>query len=108
MQDVTDAGISVLDLGPNSIARLQYYHPTLKRLLELPLDPWVTVHTIVGDRGLGNAPESSDGLISYASSHLDEAASEKIVPSWHGVHHHRETIEELRRILGKHLGGESR
>ncbi len=103
VQELTDSGLSVLDVGRNSVTRLQYYNPTLKRLLNLPKDRRVTVHTIVGDRGLGNAPHSSDGVVSYASSHLPDAESEKIVSSWHGVQDHPQTIDEVRRILLEHL-----
>ena len=41
---------------------------------------------IMGDRGKGDTPDSSDGVVPYWSSHLDGAASEKIVPSGHGSH----------------------
>jgi len=43
----------------------------------LPIAPGVTYHSIMGDRGKGNTPESSDGVVPYWSSHLGGAASEK-------------------------------
>ena len=104
LQDLTDAGMSMIDLAPNSITRLQYYNPLLKTLSEMPVDPRVTCHTIAGDRGLGNAPNSSDGVVSYESSHLDFAVSEKIIPAWHSSHNHPEAIAEIRRILLEHIG----
>ena len=104
LKDMTDTGLSLIDLAPNSVTRLQYYNPLLKTLAEMPVDPRVTCHTIAGDRGLKNAPNSSDGVVSYESSHLDFAVSEKIVPAWHSSHNHPEAIAEMRRILLEHLG----
>ena len=40
-------------------------------------------HSIIGDRGRGNTPNSSDGVVPYWSSHLSSAESEKIVPTGH-------------------------
>ena len=59
-------------------------------------------HTIAGDRGRGDAPKSSDGVVPYWSSHLPDAHSEKIVPSHHPAHRHPEAIEEVHRILKLH------
>jgi hypothetical protein len=63
----------------------------------------VPYHSIIGDRGKGDTPESSDGVVPYWSSHLDGAASEKIVPSGHGSNENPEGIEEFRRILHNSL-----
>ena len=104
MQELTDTGLSLVDLAPNSVTRLQYYNPLLRTLIELPIDERVTIHTIAGDRGLGNAPNSSDGVVSYQSSHLESAVSEKVVGARHSAHRHPDAIEEIRRILLLHLG----
>lgn len=53
----------------------------------------------MGDRGKGDRPGSSDGVVEYWSSHLDGSASEKIVPSHHSSHQNPEGIAEVRRIL---------
>jgi len=103
VQEITDTGLSMIDLAPNSVTRLKYSNPVLRTLSELPIDERVTFHTICGDRGLGNAPASSDGVVSYASSHLEGATSEKIVGSWHSAHRHPDAIDEIRRILTVHL-----
>jgi len=47
------------------------------------LSPGIPYHTIMGDRGRGDAPNSSDGVVPYWSSHMDGAKSELIVPSAH-------------------------
>ncbi|MEY3897498.1 MAG: hypothetical protein RLZZ214_3019, partial [Verrucomicrobiota bacterium] len=60
-------------------------------------------HSIIGDRGKGDTPNSSDGVVPYWSSHLGTAKSEKIVPGPHGSCELPQTIEELKRILHLHL-----
>ena len=87
----------------DSVQTLQPEHPLVLALDTLPIDAHVTYHTIVGDRGKGDTPNSSDGAVPYWSSHLDGAASEKVVPSGHGSHKHEEGIQELERILRLHL-----
>jgi len=88
---------------PDSVQTLQPNDPVVLALNTLPIDSHVTYHTLVGDRGKGDSPDSSDGVVAYWSSHLDGAASEKIVPSDHGSHANEEGIEELMRILHLHL-----
>jgi hypothetical protein len=59
----------------------------------------VPYNTIIGDRGRGDSPNSSDGVVPYWSSHLNGAESEHIVPSGHGAHQNPQAIAELLRIL---------
>ena len=63
----------------------------------------VPFHSIVGDRGKGDTPDSSDGVVSNWSSHLDGAVSKKIIPSGHGSQENQEGIEEARQILHFHF-----
>ncbi|HEY5811815.1 MAG TPA: hypothetical protein VIT23_04075 [Terrimicrobiaceae bacterium] len=59
-------------------------------------------HWIMVDRGRGDTPNSSDGVVPYWSSHLERAQSEIIVPSNHSSHQNPKTIQEARRILPLH------
>ncbi|HEX5790842.1 MAG TPA: alpha/beta fold hydrolase [Luteolibacter sp.] len=86
---------------PNSISGLSPGNPTFKVLDARPI--MAPHHSIIGDRGKGDTPESTDGVVEYWSSHLKSAQSEKIVPGPHGACELPETIDELRRILGLHL-----
>jgi pimeloyl-ACP methyl ester carboxylesterase len=86
----------------NSITFLRARSPLLEAILNLPMKPGVPYHSIIGDRGRGDAPESSDGVVPYWSSHLAGATSEKIVPSGHGTNENPAGIDEFRRILRKH------
>lgn len=60
-------------------------------------------HSIIGDRGRGDTPDSSDGVVPYWSSHLKGAQSELIVPDSHKAYKNPQAIEEMKRILELHL-----
>lgn len=86
---------------PNSVSGLAPDNPSFKVLDKRPIE--APHHSIIGDRGKGGSPDSSDGVVEYWSSHLESARSEKIVPGPHGSCELPETIDELRRILHQHL-----
>jgi len=90
----------------NSIDNLSDQDPFVRLAAGLPISPAVPYHSIIGN----DTPElalrdSSDGVVPYASAHLEGAASEKVVASWHSVQETPEAILELRRILHAHLAG---
>src|SRR5438132_3095546 len=87
---------------PNSITGLKPTNPALPVINGAPIS--VPYHSIIGDRGRGDSPNSSDGVVAYWSSHLDSAQSELIVPGPHGSCELPQTIAELDRILRLHLG----
>jgi pimeloyl-ACP methyl ester carboxylesterase len=93
---------------PNSVWGLRPTNPAFKVLNNVPIT--VPYHSIIGDRGRGDSPNSSDGVVPYWSSHLDGAQSEVIVPGPHGSCQLPETIAEIDRILRLHLkkSGETR
>ncbi len=76
--------------------------PTLKVLDETPIAPWVEAHSIVGNIANGPLQSSTDGVVAYRSSHLENAASEYVVPASHFLQDDPRTIAELRRILLEH------
>jgi hypothetical protein len=98
-----DAASLQLDRAPNSIDTLSPNNRFVREVNKLPIAPGVTYHSIMGDRGKGDTPDSSDGVVPYWSSHLDGATSERIVPSGHSAHENPEGIEEVRRILNSRL-----
>nr|WP_281375587.1 alpha/beta fold hydrolase [Haloferula luteola] len=113
LADVRDATLSVvtadssglvLDRVPNSIDTLSPRSPFIRAVDPLPIATGIPYHSIIGDRGFGNTPRSSDGVVAYWSSHLDGATSERIVPSWHSGHQSPEGIDEVRQILRRHIG----
>lgn len=102
VKEVADV-VTTMDLHrpPTSIAGLSPRSPFLKALNARPIG--VPHHTILGDRGRGNSPNSSDGVVPYSSAHLATAESELVVPSDHGSFRHPAAIGEMRRILREHL-----
>lgn len=84
---------------PNSVDTLAPNNRFVRLINEVPIRKNTPYHTIMGDRGRGDAPNSSDGVVPYWSSHMENAVSEKIVPSDHGAHQNPQAIEEVRRIL---------
>jgi triacylglycerol esterase/lipase EstA (alpha/beta hydrolase family) len=87
---------------PNSVWGLKPSNPALPIINEARIT--VPYHSIIGDRGKGNSPNSTDGVVAYWSSHLDGAQSECIVPGPHGSCELPQTIAELDRILRLNLG----
>lgn len=99
---------------PTSVDQLAPGAPILQLLASRPRPEGVNYHSIVGmidpekDRVsrflAGTTNEVGDGVVSYKSAHVDDVASEKIVPSDHThVHQHPLAILEVRRILLEHL-----
>ncbi|MEM9015531.1 MAG: alpha/beta hydrolase, partial [Verrucomicrobiota bacterium] len=94
--DVQKKVTSVQSLRPDSAIAIA--------LDKAPYKSGVVYHSIIGDRGKGDTPDSSDGVVDYWSSHQDGAASELIVPTDHGSYEDPGAIEELKRILREHAG----
>lgn len=94
-QKIEEELTSIRQLSPSSpfIVGIQEIHPS----------PRIPVHSIIGDRGRNNTPNSSDGIVAYNSSHVKWAQSEQIVPSGHSVQDCIPTALEMRRILRLHL-----
>lgn len=97
-----EAGSKHLDRFPDSIDTLAPDNDFVKAVNSLPMRSDVPYHTIAGDRGRGDSPNSSDGVVPYWSSHQKRAKSELIVPSHHGAHQTKEAIAEVERILKEH------
>ena len=98
-----DPGVLKLRRIPDSIDTLSPNDAWVKITSTLPMEKDIPYHSIIGDRGRGDTPNSSDGVVPYWSSHLEGAKSEKIVPSGHGANQNPEAIAEVIRILKKHI-----
>jgi PGAP1-like protein. len=86
----------------NSVDSLSPKSRFLNAVNTIPMTPGVPYHTIIGDRGRGDSPNSSDGVVPYWSSHMDRAQSEDIVPSDHSAHQNPQAIEDVLHILKAH------
>jgi hypothetical protein len=88
----------------NGIRNLSNADPFIEAVKDLPISPTVRYHSIIADDTPGLAlAASSDGLVPYASAHLEGASSEIIIPSGHSVQETPAAILEIRRILRRHL-----
>ncbi|MEX2113366.1 MAG: alpha/beta fold hydrolase [Pirellulales bacterium] len=97
---IIDVDTSIDSLAPDS--------PFLPVMLQAQPAPWVRCHTIIGvvpDKGLlGKVVGEGDGVVSYASAHLDHVDSEIVVNADHTtVHSHSLSVLEVHRILLAHL-----
>ena len=109
IQGVNDAlkGDQARPNMPNSISSLSPKDKSNIALASMPLPRNITFHSIIGDRGKSDTPNSSDGIVPYWSSHVAPVASELIVPCNHSVPDCPAAAEEVKRILKLHLGNTS-
>jgi pimeloyl-ACP methyl ester carboxylesterase len=94
-----DPGTDELNRIPNSIDTLSPNNRFVREINTIPIRRGVPYHSIIGDRGRGDTPNSSDGVVAYSSAHLDGAQSELIVPSNHSSPRNAKAIAEVSRIL---------
>ena len=101
LQEALTADPAALQLKrfPNSVDTLAPNNRFVVAINKIPISPGILYHTIVGDRGRRDTPNSSDGVVAYWSSHLDGAASECVVPSDHSTPGNPQAIAEVHRIL---------
>ncbi len=84
---------------PNSVDTLAPNNRFVVAINKIPMTKTIPFHSIIGDRGRGDTPNSSDGVVAYWSSHLAGAKSERIVPCGHGSPLNAQAIAEVHRIL---------
>jgi hypothetical protein len=78
-------------------------NPGLLGMAEIPVKAPIKAHSIVAIDGDDRPPEGGDGIVKFASAHVDYVESEFIVRSFHSCLDNPATIEEVRRILHEHL-----
>ena len=88
---------------PTSVDELTWGHPRLLTLCDLGIDRSAEYHSIIADLGDPPRDGGTDGVVPYASAHLDGAASELLVRGGHLCQAHPLVIRECRRILTEHL-----
>ncbi len=113
---VAETTLQVFTLNPDSVKAGYSLRPTtsldslspggrfVTASQHLRMSPAVKKHSIIGDRGRGDSPNSTDSVVPYWSSHLD-GVPEVIIGSDHSGPEHADCARELRRILHEHLRG---
>lgn len=96
-------GNSPIPSRVTGIDTLSAQSPLFKAWEGLPLEKGARFYSIIGDRGRGDTPDSSDGIVGYWSSHLEGAKSELIVPTGHDAQAYPGTEQEIIRILQRQL-----
>ncbi len=87
---------------PTSVDNMSPGHPFIITLGSIPVTPNVKRHSIIAVEGEGNPEKGNDGVVEYASAHIEDADSELVVRSRHSVQSHPLAIGEVRRILLEH------
>jgi pimeloyl-ACP methyl ester carboxylesterase len=100
---IADPAARPLNRLPNSVDTLEPNDRFVETVNKLPIARGIPYHSIIGDRGRGDTPNSSDGVVPYWSSHLAGARSELVVNSDHGAQYNRQAIREVERILRLNL-----
>jgi hypothetical protein len=100
---IADPAARPLNRMPNSVDTLEPNDRFVEAVNKLPITRGIPYHSIIGDRGRGDTPNSSDGVVPYWSSHLPGAQSELIVNSDHGAQYNPQAIQEVERILKLNL-----
>jgi pimeloyl-ACP methyl ester carboxylesterase len=88
---------------PSSIDQLAWGHPELQALVALGIEPGVRYHSIIADLRDPPLAGGTDGVVPYASAHLDGASSELLVNGGHLCQADPLVIREVGRILAEHL-----
>jgi pimeloyl-ACP methyl ester carboxylesterase len=86
--------------GPTSLYSIAP-NPLIRGLAALPIK--VPFHSVIGNLGVDLGPDSTDGLVTYSSAHLEGAESEKIIPAGHYLMANPETVAEIKRILDENI-----
>jgi len=105
---VSDPAARTLKRMPNSVDTLEPNDRFVEAVNKLPITRGIPYNSIMGDRGRGDTPNSSDGIVPYWSSHLAGAQSELIVDSGHDAQSNPKAIHDVARILKENLAVASR
>jgi pimeloyl-ACP methyl ester carboxylesterase len=98
-----------LTIDPSSLQLGSLYgmtpgNPWVQAMAQLPVAPGIHAYSIIPTLGTGPLEGRSDGVVRYASAHLDGVDSEVVIASGHSVQANPAAIEEVRRILLLQLG----
>jgi hypothetical protein len=89
---------------PTSIDGMSADNPILQTTVAIPLAPGVTGNSIIAVLPDMEIKTGNDGVVEYQSAHIEGVESEFIVRAGHSCQGHPFAIEEVRRILKKHIG----
>jgi pimeloyl-ACP methyl ester carboxylesterase len=89
---------------PTTVDVLEPTAPILRAVRRLPIPCWVTTHSIIGKSHHSFLSGPDDCVVPVSSAQIEGTCSELIVEAKHTkVHHHPDSISEMKRILSLHL-----
>jgi pimeloyl-ACP methyl ester carboxylesterase len=97
------AGRLKWSMATTSIDSMAPDNPGLLAIADLPFPPGIKGHSIIAINGDEQPPEGDDGVVAYTSAHIEGVESEMVVRDSHSCQGNPVVIEEVRRILIKHL-----
>jgi pimeloyl-ACP methyl ester carboxylesterase len=89
---------------PTAVDNMSPNHPFIQGLQKIPVVSSIKTHSIISVEGDGPIEEGDDGVVKYTSAHIERVESEVVVRSSHSTQGIPQTIEEVRRILLRHVG----
>lgn len=94
---------NVVRRRPTSVDFVEPDNPFLIALREMPVNPTVHLHSIIGTGKLVPVGEPGDGVVDVSSARCPGVESELFVPAQHEkLHRDPESIAEMARILRQH------
>jgi pimeloyl-ACP methyl ester carboxylesterase len=96
------SAIRSLSAIPSSIDNMTPSNPFLLELVDSPIAPGVSAHSIIAVQTTGPVEEGNDGVVQYKSAHL-EGVPETVVRSGHSTQSNPDTILAVGRILVEHF-----
>ncbi|MEY2863982.1 MAG: hypothetical protein RLY58_1689 [Pseudomonadota bacterium] len=98
---VGQAGVLAFQNGPSELSQQSVF---MRLTQSVQIQQGLPYHLMMGQQNPAlNKQEASDGIVPYHSSHIEGAASEKIMTGGHSIQDTPEAVLELRRILRLHL-----
>ena len=88
---------------PTAVDNMSPRSAFIEALAPIPVAPGIHAHSIISVKGDGPYERGNDGVVEYASAHIEPVDSEVVVRSSHSTQGVPATIEEVRRILRLHL-----
>ena len=90
---------------PTTVDMLSPTSPFLIALAQMPINPAVHMHSIIGTGGLAILGEPGDGVVSVSSAQQAGVESELYVPAKHEkLHRDPASVAEIARIMRLHAG----
>jgi len=101
LQRISETGLLDFQNGASELSQ----HSRFMRITNpVQIKPSLPYHLIMGKLDPSSSTTaSSDGIVPYHSSHLEGAASERLIQGGHSIQSAPEAVLELRRILRLHL-----